>query len=59
MSTIGVNEIYPGSSVASQAPLEVASAGGPSPESGKLPLTAWVAFVVALFVARLLWEYSG
>jgi hypothetical protein len=27
--------------------------------SGKLPLASWVAFVVALVVVRLLWEYSG
>jgi hypothetical protein len=60
MSTIGVSDIYPGQgATATPAPLETASAGGPALGSGKLPMTAWVAFVVALIVIRTLWEYSG
>ncbi len=59
MSTLFAQEIYPGQSMtASPAPLEVASAGGPSQDSGKLPLVAWAAFVVLLVTARLLWEMS-
>jgi hypothetical protein len=59
MSTIAQSDIYfTQSATASPTPLETASAGGPALSSGKLPLVAWVAFVVALVVARLLWEYS-
>lgn len=60
MSTLTVADLYPGQAPAgSPAPLETASAGGPAMSSTKLPLTAWIAFVVALLAVRLLWEYSG
>lgn len=59
MSTLVSADIYPGQGVAAQAtPLEVASAGGPAVGSGKLPMTAWIAFAVILVAVRLLWEYS-
>ena len=59
MSTIGMSDIYPGQgATATPTPLETASAGGPALSSGKLPMTAWVAFAVILIAVRMLWEYS-
>jgi len=59
MSTVAISDIYPGQgATATPTPLETASAGGPALSSGKLPMTAWVAFAVILIAVRMLWEYS-
>ena len=60
MSTLTASDIYQVQGIsATPTALETASAGGPSPTSIQLPLTAWGVMVVLLVVIRLLWEYSG
>lgn len=59
MSTIFTSDIYPGQTMAATpSPLETASAGGPAPDSFRLPMAAWLAFVILLFGVRLVWDYS-
>ncbi len=59
MSTLTKSDIYMSQGIrTTPTAMETASAGGPAPESGKLPLVAWGAFVILLIVIRMLWEYS-
>ncbi len=57
MSTINASDIYPGSAAQSPATLEQSSGAG-DVATARLPMAAWVAFVVILIVIRLLWEMS-
>jgi hypothetical protein len=60
MSTVAFGQVYPGQGFSNvPTPQESAAAGGPAPDAGKLPMTAWIAMVVLLMILRLLWEYSG